>query len=143
MNDQKNLIIAIVLSVGIMMAWQFLYEAPRLEKSREAQRQEQALAQAQTQAQAPAAPATGAPAAPGAQPATVPGQSLVAALAASREAAIAATPRLAIDTPKLRGSINLKGGRVDDLVLKGYREEVKPNSPEIVLLAPAGSPHPY
>ncbi|MBM3557774.1 MAG: membrane protein insertase YidC, partial [Alphaproteobacteria bacterium] len=49
----------------------------------------------------------------------------------------------AIDTPKLRGSINLKGGRVDDLVLKGYREEVKPNSPEIVLLAPAGSPHPY
>ena len=47
---------------------------------------------------------------------------------------LAASPRIAIDTPRLNGSIALKGARIDDLALMQYRETVDPNSPAIVLL---------
>ena len=39
-------------------------------------------------------------------------------------------------------SIALKGGRIDDVTLARYRETIDPNSPEIVLLSPPGSPQP-
>ena len=61
----------------------------------------------------------------------------------TRDEALAASPRVAIDTPGIKGSINLKGARIDDLVLKKYRETVDPSSPNVVLLSPSGSPHPY
>ena len=48
-----------------------------------------------------------------------------------------------IDTPALDGSIALKGGRLDDLSLKDYRETPDKNSPNIVLLTPAGAPSAY
>ncbi len=48
-----------------------------------------------------------------------------------------------ISTPSLRGSIALKGGRIDDLVLVKYRDTVEPNSPNVVLFSPSGSPEPY
>ena len=48
-----------------------------------------------------------------------------------------------IVTPSLEGSIALKSGRIDDLVLSKYRETVDPNSPKVTLLSPAGSPDPY
>jgi YidC/Oxa1 family membrane protein insertase len=53
------------------------------------------------------------------------------------------SPRVLIDTPRLRGSISLKGGQIDDLALPQYRETVDPTSPPIVLLSPVGSPHPF
>mgnify|MGYP001003025810 CR=1 FL=1 len=61
----------------------------------------------------------------------------------TREAIVAASPRVQIDTPTVRGSVSLRGGRLDDLALIKYRETVDPKSPPIVLLAPSGSPHPY
>ncbi len=61
----------------------------------------------------------------------------------TRVQAIAATPRVAIDTPRLKGSISLRGGRVDDLSLLDYHETVDPKSPNIVLLEPAGAPNPF
>ena len=48
----------------------------------------------------------------------------------TREEALAQSPRIAIDTPSLKGSIALKGGRIDDLTLKDYRETVEPTSPQ-------------
>jgi YidC/Oxa1 family membrane protein insertase len=60
-----------------------------------------------------------------------------------REAIIARTPRVAIDTPSLSGSINLKGAQLDDLKLKKYRETVDPKSPAIVLLSPSGASDGY
>ncbi len=61
----------------------------------------------------------------------------------SREAALDATQRIPINTPRIKGSISLTGGRVDDVSLAKYRETVDPNSPMIVLLSPDGSPHPF
>ncbi|MBM3529471.1 MAG: membrane protein insertase YidC, partial [Alphaproteobacteria bacterium] len=61
----------------------------------------------------------------------------------NRAVALAASPRIMIDTPRLRGSIALRGGRIDDLALTQYRETVNPASPAIVLLSPSGGPHPF
>ena len=69
--------------------------------------------------------------------AVVPGQTM------TREAALKASPRLGIETPRVAGSINLKGGRIDDLQLTHYRETVNPKSPPVVLLAPSGAPMPF
>jgi len=51
--------------------------------------------------------------------------------------------RIAIDTPTLKGSINLKGARIDDLVLTQYKETIEKNSPPTRLLSPAGAPDAY
>jgi YidC/Oxa1 family membrane protein insertase len=56
---------------------------------------------------------------------------------------LSAAPRIAIDTPSLRGSIALKGARIDDLVLKEFRVSVKPDSQNVILMSPEGGPEPY
>ena len=56
---------------------------------------------------------------------------------------IALAARIAIETPRLGGSIDLKGGRIDDLTLSQYRETIDPNSPPIVLFSPSGAPDAY
>ena len=56
---------------------------------------------------------------------------------------IAQSPRIPIQTPRLAGTITLKGGRIDDLSLTQFRETVDPNSPAIVLLSPSGSAEPF
>ena len=61
----------------------------------------------------------------------------------SRDAAIAASPRIKIETPRLSGSIALKGARVDDLSLEKFRDTVDPKSPAIVLFSPSNTAHPY
>jgi YidC/Oxa1 family membrane protein insertase len=139
MTDQKNTILAIVLSAIVLIVWQVYFATPQLEKQKQIQQQQQAQERSQ---QPPAAqqPA-GAPAAPGTAPSSsaqvAPGQIL------TRDAALALSPRVRIDTPSVAGSIALKGARIDDLSLVKYRETVEPNSPPIVLLAPSGSPHPF
>lgn len=60
-----------------------------------------------------------------------------------RKVVLAETPRVAIDTPRLKGSINLKGARIDDLVLLDYKETVAKDSPPIRLLSPAGTTGAY
>ncbi len=150
MNDQKNMLLAIVLSAVVLIGWQLYFGLPQMEQQRkQAQQQQQ---QQQTQAPQPGTPAqpgtptaqpapgTGAPVpgqAPGQAPSQVPGQPM------TREAALAASPRVRIETPRLAGSINLKGGRIDDLALLQYRETVDPKSPPVVLLAPSGAPLPF
>ncbi|WP_066793413.1 membrane protein insertase YidC [Sphingomonas soli] len=53
------------------------------------------------------------------------------------------TPRVAIETPSLKGSINLKGARIDDLVLAKYPETIAKGSPSTRLLSPAGTADAY
>ena len=60
-----------------------------------------------------------------------------------RKVVLAETPRVAIATPRLKGSINLKGARIDDLVLLDYKETVAKDSPPIRLLSPAGAEGAY
>jgi YidC/Oxa1 family membrane protein insertase len=67
----------------------------------------------------------------------------VPVFALPRERAFEAAPRVGIDTPSLTGSINLRGGRIDDVRLLNYRDTIQPGSPTISLLSHVGSPHPY
>ncbi|MEP6786048.1 MAG: membrane protein insertase YidC [Sphingomonadales bacterium] len=76
--------------------------------------------------------------APGALPA--PAQRVVKQ---SRDQVLAETPRIAIKTPKLSGSLNLKGARIDDLILNTYRETIAKNSPNVRLMSPQGAPQSY
>ncbi len=135
--DQRNLIIAIALSIAIVLVFQFFIERPRLERERTAH-PAQETGQVATQATPGGA---GAPAAPGALPGAAPPES--APTPKSRSELLAESPRIAIDTPKLRGSIALQGGRIDDLTLVDYRETVAPDSPHITLLTPPGAPDAY
>jgi YidC/Oxa1 family membrane protein insertase len=137
--------LAIVLSALVLIAWQFFFGFPQMEKQKQIQ-QQQAQERSQQAPPAPQQPSastqqqTGAPATPSQVPGhggATPPQTL------TREAALAASPRVPIETPSLAGSIALKGARIDDLSLIKYRETVNPNSPPIVLLAPSGSPHPF
>jgi YidC/Oxa1 family membrane protein insertase len=61
----------------------------------------------------------------------------------SRAVVLRETPRIPIDTPSLLGSINLRGARIDDLLLKKHREGIAKDSPPIRLFSPAGSPDAY
>jgi YidC/Oxa1 family membrane protein insertase len=140
MNDQKNTILAIVLSAIVLIGWQYFIGMPQMER----QRQEALLRQQQAQqakppqaAPSPAAPAGAAPRPPGQADVTTPAEQK------SREAALGASARIPIETPSVKGSIALKGGRLDDISLSRYHETVDPNSPAIVLLSPSGSPHPF
>ena len=151
MTDQKNTILAIVLSALVLIGWQIYFGIPQMEKQKQIQQQQQ---QAQERAQPSGAPAQQPGAAqqqPGVPPQAVPGATpqapgLPGSLPGqilTREAALAASPRVQIETPSVAGSIALKGARIDDLALIKYRETVDPKSPPIVLLAPSGSPHPF
>src|SRR5256885_5648297 len=138
MNDTRNTILAVVLSGLILVAWQFLYVAPQ-EKRRVEQTPQTQTVNPPAQSGTTNAPAPGAASAPPAAPqvnASTP--AATTAPTQTREAAVAASPRIKIDTPSLFGSVSLKGGRIDDLALKHYRETVDATSPAIVLLSPSG-----
>jgi YidC/Oxa1 family membrane protein insertase len=146
MSDQKNTIIAVILSIIVLIAWQYFFLAPK-QRQEQLQRQQQAQSQ-----QMPAAPSTPgnvtapqgeASQAASAPPAPEPSGTLTAIELKNREAVITATPRVPIESPRIKGSIALKGARIDDVSLSQYRETVDPNSPPIVLLSPSGSPFPY
>ena len=145
MNEtNRNMILAIVLSVVVIFGWQFFVAGPQLER---AQRQaeiaaEQAAAAnpgiATTATTTTTTTNTGTATTPAETPATE-----VPTSFADRASAIAATSRVTIDTPALVGSINLRGGRLDDLQLKKYTETIAENSPIITLLTPSGAPNAY
>ena len=141
MTDNKNTILAIVLSALVLLGWQYFFAVPQ-----EKARQEQLQAQQQKQT----VPTPGQPGQVGQPPAQsgtpeVPGQTNAPAAAApvTREAALAGSPRVSIATDSLQGSIALKGGRIDDLALLKFRETVDPKSPPIVLLSPSGTADPF
>ncbi len=139
MTDQKNTLLAIALSALVLVVWQYFFGQPMVDKQRQAQPQQQTQQAPPTADGRPAPQATPQPgtAQAPAQPGVVPSQPL------SRQAVVANTSRIAIDTPRLRGSVNLTGARIDDLSLVQYRETVNPTSPPIVLLSPSGSPNPF
>ncbi|MFA4994296.1 MAG: membrane protein insertase YidC [Bdellovibrionales bacterium] len=118
----NNVFLAVILSFGILFGFQYLYVKPH---------QEALHSQRVTQQ---VTPKTGTPA-----PAVVPTTRTLR----DRNLVLKDSPRLAIDTPELSGSINLKGARFDDLLLKSYKESADKTSPSITLLAPSGSTPPH
>ena len=144
MNESnRNMIIAIVLSVVVLFGWQFFIAGPQSQRA-----QQQAQIAAEQAAAANPGLATGATTTPGGATTIAAGAGATPAVNAGgtfadRPSAIAASQRIGIDTAALKGSISLTGGRLDDLELKKYTETVDPTSPIITLLTPSGAPNAY
>ncbi|AMJ63836.1 membrane protein insertase YidC [Bosea sp. PAMC 26642] len=139
-EDNRNLLLAITLSVVILLGWQYFYAKPQMEKQQQIAQQNR---QTQTDSVAPGTTAVPAPGTPGVAGTTAPGAVPATPAVETRAQALARSPRVQIDTPKIAGSIALTGARIDDVSLKAYRETVDPNSPNIILLSPLGGPNAY
>jgi YidC/Oxa1 family membrane protein insertase len=118
-KDNARSAIFFACMMAILIFYEVFVLGPR-------QRQREAAQHAAAQQQAAAAAA-----APG------------AATYVDRAHALAASPRIAIDTPALKGSLALKGGRIDDLFLKDYRQTLDKNAPPVELFRPEGAKQAY
>ena len=112
MDEQnRNLLLAFVLSLLVLVVWMWMFPPPEPPP--------QTVTTEETDAPAADdAPLTGA----------LPGEP------AGEE--VAELPRIPIDTPRIEGSINLLGGRVDDLSLRDFRETTDPGSDIVEFLRP-------
>jgi YidC/Oxa1 family membrane protein insertase len=120
MSDIKNLIITILLSTLILIGWQYFYETPK--KNTE-------LQQVKTDDKAAGSVKND------------PIESLIL----NRDQAITYSEeqRVKIDNGKVKGSINLKGARIDDLLLEDYNVTLNNNSKKVVLLSPSNTKESY
>ncbi len=136
-DENKNFLLAAVLCFVVIVGWQYFFiPAPG------DQPVEQPVAAEDSQ------PDVAADNLPGAAPQVEEGDIRApggpsASTLISREQAIRETPRVPFDSPRVDGSISLRGARIDDLQLKQYHQTVDPESPEIVLLSPRQSEHAY
>ncbi|SBW12333.1 Membrane protein insertase YidC [uncultured Alphaproteobacteria bacterium] len=128
MSEQRNVILAVILSIAILLGYQYFFMKPVPQQAVPPQQP------AVSDSAAPEAPAGVAPGAESAQPAQT---------FRTREEVVAEGDRVSIDTPRLKGSISLVGGRLDDLTLATYKETEQPDSPDVTLLSPSGAPKPY
>ena len=127
--NQRNVLLAVVLSAVLLLGWDalvgYLYPGSRTPA---AQRVDTPAEQAAV-ADSGKHTRTG-----GLDPATL------ALEKRDLRTALAGGGRVAIDAPRLAGSINLATGSVDDLVLKAYRETVEKGSDPVRLFSPEGTP---
>ena len=124
MNENRNMLLAIVLSALVLLGWSLLSD--KFFPTAGPQTQQVEKGKVRPVPQPHAGPVSDAP------------QAIRA-----REVVLGETPRLKINTPRLQGSINLKGARFDDLVLVRQRESIAKDSPPVRLLSPAGAKDSY
>ncbi len=124
MNNNRNMVLAIVLSALVLISWSLISDRLLPTAGPQTQRVDDGKVR------------------PVPQPQTDPAADEPTALR-SRQAVLSSTPRVVIDSPSIRGSINLKGARIDDLVLVRHTEGIGGNSPPIHLLSPSGAPGAY
>ena len=122
MNDNRNMILAVVLSALVLLGWSMLSEY-FLPPTATPQTQKIENGQVKPIPQPQAGPVPRTP------------QKMRA-----REQVLAEAPRVQIRTPSLRGSINLMGARIDDLVILTQRQSISKTSAPVRLLSPAGAP---
>ncbi|MGB7318634.1 MAG: membrane protein insertase YidC [Planktotalea sp.] len=126
MDDQnKNLILATALSFIVILVWFVLFPPPE-----QVPADPNAVVSAETQGNLPTVSNT--------QAAASTAEATQAVADPAKDA-----PRITIETERLKGSISLLGGRIDELALKDYRETLDDGSPIVDLLAPTGSANPY
>ena len=123
--EQRNLLLAIVLSVAILFGFQMMFPPAPPPVQQPGTEEGTAPSADGSIPSIPGAPGTGVPS------------------AQTREEVIGISPRVAIESPQLRGSIALRGAKLDDLILSKFFETLDPDSPNITLLSPVGSASPY
>jgi len=119
MKEQGNLLLAIVLSLLILLGFQYFFESPKMEKEVEKKKQ---LKQTE--------------------------DSLKNNLANLEDEvfgylelddALNKDERIKIDAPRLQGSISLKGLKIDDLTFKDYKETLNEDDKLVTLFKPSST----
>jgi YidC/Oxa1 family membrane protein insertase len=138
MNDQNNFLMAIVLSLAVLLGWQFFVTEPRLEEERARQQAEASISENTSD---PAASAVrDAPQNDLAGEITPQAESAAPQVARTAvTAGFASAPRLSVETSQLTGSIALMGARFDDLILKAYGANADEDAPRQILLQREGA----
>ena len=122
-ENSRNTIVFIAIAAIMLLAYNFFVLQPQAEKRRAAQT-------VAAEAAAVAEPRAGEPDGP-----------LV--FVKDRTRALGTGARVPIQTPKLKGSLSLVGGRIDDLFLLDYRETLDKDSPPVEMFRPEGMEHAY
>jgi YidC/Oxa1 family membrane protein insertase len=122
-TDNRNLLLAIALSLLVLLGWGY-------------------VTQRWMPANPPVTRTVNGKQVPVARPQASPAAQTEAAVR-DLKTVLPETPRVTISTPRLAGSIDLKGARIDDLVLTTHRETIAPNSPPLRLLSPSGTANAY
>jgi len=121
-QNQRNLILAVVLSCLVFLGWTFLsarfFPVAAPPSTKIVNGKSVPLPTPESQAS---------------QPARVRDRAIV----------LGESPRIQILTPRVAGSINLKGARIDDLTLTDHRETIAKDSPPVRLLSPGGTQDAY
>ena len=117
MENQKNLFLAIIISMAIIFGFQLLVPQP-----------ERAPVTEENNAQ---------------ESVSLDIKGTTSAILLDRNQVLEETVRVTFDNSKIKGSINLEGGFIDDLVLEEYRETLDPTSDFIGFLNPLGSEDAY
>jgi YidC/Oxa1 family membrane protein insertase len=124
MSEQRNLVLAVGLSLVVLISFNYFYEKPKMaELTHQVETKNVQENKKDTSKR--------------------PEELITQVEKIARPDAINSTGRVAVLTPKLQGSVNLKGGRLDDLTLLGYHETTDQNSEEITLLNPNNTADSY
>jgi len=118
MENQKNLFLAIVISMAIIFGFQLLVPQPERAPISEEQTFEENSVELSI-------------------------QNTNTQIVINRDEVISSSGRVVFDNGKIKGSINLEGGFIDDLVLEEFRETLDPTSDLIEFLNPLGSQDAY
>ena len=118
MENQKNLFLAIVISMAIIFGFQLLVPQPERAPISEEQTFEENSVELSI-------------------------QNTNTQIVINRDDVISSSGRVIFDNGKIKGSINLEGGFIDDLVLEEFRETLDPTSDLIEFLNPLGSQDAY
>ena len=115
MNEQKNVIIAFLLSMAVLLGYNYFVETPKVKQQAEIAKQAKTSMPVETSKVEDLVD----------RPQALQGQ------------------RVEIKAPKVHGSINLMGARFDDVTLADYHETTDAKSAEIVLLSPKKTKQAY
>jgi YidC/Oxa1 family membrane protein insertase len=138
LENNRNLILAVVLSIVLFFGWEFAMTRLYPESKNPSQ-----PAAAQPTANVPVDKVEGTATPPKIKRTREGGLQDAADLALEQKdlaADLAAPGRIRIDAPELLGTINPVGARIDDVELKSHRETVAKNSGPVRLFSPAGTP---
>ena len=136
-DNNKNILLASLLSMIILVSWTWFYEKPAMEaqKNQPAQQAEVAISNNNTSSSNVGNNSvnnrqnnnTQTPTATNYKSEILPRNTIINQSKQNR---------VYIKTPTLHGSINLQGAVFDDLTLINYKQTIKKDSPEVVLLSP-------
>lgn len=124
--DQKRLLAAIALSIGILLTFEVYNRS-----------QNPAPVAPPPAASTAAVPLPSTPATPGGTAAPAAGTSVTAAPAA------VPARMVPVENPRVQGRISARGLMLESLILRDYRETIERNSPLVTLLAPRNTPEGY